>query len=983
MVQCDTDGGRKHPSAMDMYVGVLHSKLYSPNKDVEKLSYCSKYSAATKSYNRTSDDAPDSFWKEPTSQSRVLISGSFREDSQKAVALPGVDPGYAAKSLRNGSVASLVGPVGGRELRGDRMYGGHENVGLVCQGNAPSADAKCKLQPSSKEASKVSNVLNHLSNEKEAVSNHVKGCGTSGPHPKKCDGKPLPTDPSSPSTLTNEEEVVDLDVNKRHNGVEKCPSFSERAKDGTRSHKSAELSVEITGQGRLDGGPANGTRLYKSGEQFTAKCRVNASSLREYPPGAFIAGNVKEEGYGFADTLSANGGSPTASKDGRRWPSFGSQGSTDSMGGSPTAKDGGRRSSFSNGGSSDGGSPMAKDIWRRSSTGGYGSADSSSSSVGSPTSKDGGRRHSSSSVLNSKEFSPTANFRGMGNIFSGGNIKSSSSKANSNESLKVGDGLAKKFDNVVHVNNEREYSRSKGYVGSSPNGNLGNICPPSNWNGNVSTGNILSHVSVAKVNSKSGGDDTGNSDEFDDPEDIKKAGNEQYSKGHFAEAVALYDKCIALCPSHAPYRSNKAAALTGLGKLVEAVQECEEAIRLDSRYSRAHQRAAQLYLRLGLIESAKRHFQAAGLQADARDMQSLQAVEKHISKCIEARKAGDWKIVLQESVAASVVGADSAPQVLGYKSEALLKLHRPEEAEVVCTEAQRLESSFCKQGIAPDDSFLSILRAHIEMSLGRFDFAIAAAQTAMKIDPRNAEAAGLLRKARAVGRTRTSGNELFNAGKFFEACAAYGEGLESDPTNAVLLCNRAACRSKLGQWEKALEDCDAALIVQPKYIKALMRRANCSLKLERWEDALRDYEVLRKKMPDDMEVARGLFDAQVAIKKARGEEIHKMKFGGDVEEVLDTGHFREVVTSQGLSVVQFFSKRGDRCRQICSFFDQLCKRYPCVHFVKVDVDESPHVAKMDSVSCVPTFKVFKNGHKVKELLSPNQQDLEFAVRQYS
>lgn len=88
-------------------------------------------------------------------------------------------------------------------------------------------------------------------------------------------------------------------------------------------------------------------------------------------------------------------------------------------------------------------------------------------------------------------------------------------------------------------------------------------------------------------------------------------------------------------------------------------------------------------------------------------------------------------------------------------------------------------------------------------------------------------------------------------------------------------------------------------------------------------------------MPGDMEVARGLFDVQVAIKKATGEDVYKMKFGGDVEEVLDADHYREVITSQGLSVVQFFSKRGDRCRQIGLFFDQLCKRYPCVRFVKV------------------------------------------------
>lgn len=82
-----------------------------------------------------------------------------------------------------------------------------------------------------------------------------------------------------------------------------------------------------------------------------------------------------------------------------------------------------------------------------------------------------------------------------------------------------------------------------------------------------------------------------------DPEEVKNAGNEQYKKGNFQEALTLYDRAIILAPGKAPYRSNRAAALTGLGRLAEAVKECEEAIKLDPNYLRAHQRLASLHLR--------------------------------------------------------------------------------------------------------------------------------------------------------------------------------------------------------------------------------------------------------------------------------------------------------------------------------------------------------------------------------------------------
>lgn len=82
-----------------------------------------------------------------------------------------------------------------------------------------------------------------------------------------------------------------------------------------------------------------------------------------------------------------------------------------------------------------------------------------------------------------------------------------------------------------------------------------------------------------------------------DPEELKNLGNDLYKKGQFVEALSLYDRAIVMCPDRAPYRSNKAAALTGLGRLAEAERECKEAIRLDPSFTRAHQRLGSIYLR--------------------------------------------------------------------------------------------------------------------------------------------------------------------------------------------------------------------------------------------------------------------------------------------------------------------------------------------------------------------------------------------------
>ncbi|XP_047323652.1 TPR repeat-containing thioredoxin TTL1-like [Impatiens glandulifera] len=472
-----------------------------------------------------------------------------------------------------------------------------------------------------------------------------------------------------------------------------------------------------------------------------------------------------------------------------------------------------------------------------------------------------------------------------------------------------------------------------------------------------------------------------------DADELKQAGNQQYRHGHLIEALGLYDQAISMSPGNATYRFNKAVALIGLNRLFQAVKELEEAIKLDAGYGKAHHRLGSLLLRLGQVESAKRHLCIQGGQKpDVNDMKKIQALEMHLNKCTDARKVSDWKTLLKECDAAIAAGADACTQLYACKAEALLKLHLLDDANANLPNISNFDSSSMTQSTFFGmfaEAYVHFVRAQVEMAFGRFEDAVKEAEKAGQIDPRNVEVSVLVTNVRLVSRARTRGNNLFKSERFTEACAAYGEGLKHDSSNSILYCNRAACWFKLGMWERSVDDCSQALSIQPNYTKALLRRAASNSKLERWGEAVKDYEVLRKDLPDDSEVAESLFHAQVAFKKSRGEEVHNLKFGGEVELVSSLEHFKAAVSLPGVSVVHFKMETNQNCSQISHFLDTLSGRHPSINFLKVDIEETPTVGAIEKVSIVPTVKIYKNGIRVKEMVCPSPEFLDSSVRHYS
>ena len=149
------------------------------------------------------------------------------------------------------------------------------------------------------------------------------------------------------------------------------------------------------------------------------------------------------------------------------------------------------------------------------------------------------------------------------------------------------------------------------------------------------------------------------------------------------------------------------------------------------------------------------------------------------------------------------------------------------------------------------------------------------------------------RDAEEAIQRKTKGNELFAKGKFLEAFDEYTEALEYAPLDiafeknrAVFYSNRAACCIELGRNEEAILDCNRALELDSRYLKAILRRARAHENLDQLDECLADMDAalaIDPKTPN-LRSDREKMDKRVKEKheKLKEEMMGKLKEMGNM-----------------------------------------------------------------------------------------------------
>ena len=144
----------------------------------------------------------------------------------------------------------------------------------------------------------------------------------------------------------------------------------------------------------------------------------------------------------------------------------------------------------------------------------------------------------------------------------------------------------------------------------------------------------------------------------------------------------------------------------------------------------------------------------------------------------------------------------------------------------------------------------------VEMKIKKTKKDLKKAQELAYIDPEKAV------EAKAVG------NTFFKEGNFPDAVKQYSEAIKRDPSNAVYYANRAAAYTKLTCFNEAKQDCDKALALDPKYVKAWSRLGAIQFFMKEYHKALESYQKGLDLEPENQDCKDGIQRTMYTIQQA-------------------------------------------------------------------------------------------------------------------
>ncbi|KAI3402545.2 PPT1 [Candida oxycetoniae] len=98
---------------------------------------------------------------------------------------------------------------------------------------------------------------------------------------------------------------------------------------------------------------------------------------------------------------------------------------------------------------------------------------------------------------------------------------------------------------------------------------------------------------------------------------------------------------------------------------------------------------------------------------------------------------------------------------------------------------------------------------------------------------------------------KDQGNQYLKENKYEEAIESYTKAIELDSENAIFYSNRAQAHIKMESFGSAIQDCDAAISLDPNFMKAYYRKGVAQMAILKTKQAQQNFKLILTKLPND------------------------------------------------------------------------------------------------------------------------------------
>lgn len=406
---------------------------------------------------------------------------------------------------------------------------------------------------------------------------------------------------------------------------------------------------------------------------------------------------------------------------------------------------------------------------------------------------------------------------------------------------------------------------------------------------------------------------------------LKEVAVDDFRTERYERAVKHLTVALTLDPSSHVLFSNRCTAHTALERLVEALSDADECIRLQPEWPKGFLRRGTVLFRMGKLEEAAAAL-TSGLEHDAQN-EALKKEAEAVARAISEREARMRESLELKERAAEAFGAQDFARAAELLTRAVLldphsavlysnraaahmMLDQHREALSDADEAIRLKPGWAKGHSRRGAALyrlgdLAGARDALEqaLALGEGD-SVHTRGTRMELQ---LVADAIESRSRRALELKDRAVDAFGEERYARALELLNSAIELDPSNAALFSNRSAAYAALEQHDAALKSADEAIRLKPDWAKAHGRRAVALLALGDVGEARAACERGLDLEPDSAFVLQEMRHVRVAESLALKDAATRAFKAGEYEATI--GHLSAAIDLDDENHV-FYSNRS-------------------------------------------------------------------------